>query len=157
MIKIARIKMKCIDPGQRRRTNFHEGGAGLRSVRLALEDAAVRGLVARCLFTQNYTRHWIGPERGTALQVHVIGQIIDPFEIVERAVFRHVDGLGYRIVDEWLQCCLHVEMGADREVSGRDEAVRGRCQSSARAPQLKRIVGKQDSFGVPSSASTLRI
>ena len=48
-------------------------GAGLPSIRLALEDAAVPGLDAGRLFTQDYPRHRIGPERGAALQVQVIG------------------------------------------------------------------------------------
>src|ERR1019366_4358732 len=82
MIKIARIRMKCIDPGQRRRTSFHEGGAGLRSVRLALEDAAVRGLVARRLFTQNYTRHRIGPERCPCSKLHTACKSVSPVNIV---------------------------------------------------------------------------
>src|SRR5665647_2026963 len=122
-------------------------GAGLPSIRLALEDAAVRGLDAGRLFTQDYPRHRIGPERGAALQVQVIGQIIDPLELVEWAIFRDVDGLRYRVVDEWLQRGLHVEMGFDRQVGGRDEPVRGRCRGAGRrAPQLKRIVGQQEFF-----------
>ena len=97
--------MKCIDPGQRRRTNFHEDGAGLRSVRLALADAAVRGLVARYLSTQNYTRHWIGPERGTAIQVQYlrvyVGQLhrkVEEYADDPRIILTE-PGIGYRITE----------------------------------------------------------
>lgn len=50
------------------------------------------------------------PKGSAALEPYVIGKVVNSGELGERAVLRHIDCLGGRIVDEGLQGRLHVEM-----------------------------------------------
>ena len=53
--------------------------------------------------TRDDSCHWIGPERRASLETHLIGQVVNPPKLGERAVLKHIDGLGDRIIHEGMK------------------------------------------------------